>query len=432
MSLDYVASYKESHGDDILHFGVKGMKWGVRKDLIGIGRLAGPHAGGVVVGTNSPKDPTVEERAAVTATVQRTASKLTKPTSDAMLATKLYNRAAAKRGLSNEAYNAGLTSLLSEQATKIVKKEDKNLEAFVRATETHITMFIGNPSALADFKTTFKMESMSSDGIHQMSFNVTRDENGYVTDLNPGAIETFISHHGVKGMKWGVRRDSVGSARGKKLNPTRARKKEDKNIARAKEVARLQKLKEDVLSGKTTLAVGDKKVSTAQAVKALDKRIEANAKRNPIVKKQEELKPAPKKSEKDVEEVTLSDGTKLAIEKTSVSTMDFNALKVQVREKGANSLTDDELKYVNARTEAVRKANEAYKQPDSWLSKTVKSTVRSTFDQQLKKTTDVAANHFGDIARKKLKDRLNTRTKKATATTAAGSTLPVVYKVTKL
>ncbi len=237
-----------------------------------------------------------------------------------------------------------------------------------------------------------------------------------------------LLHFGVPGMKWGVRRSrSAGGGSSSRPKPTKDRKREVESAAKAKQHAELTARIDKIKNGNgRPLVVKGKQLSKAESVKHL----EEQAKK--VAPKTKPEPKAPAKSTNESETVKLSDGTEITVGKKVTVTKDFEALKTQVREKGANSLTDDELKYVNSRTEAVRKANEAYKQPESWLAKTVKSTIKTALDQQLKKTTDVAANHFGDQVRAKLKTRLKTKTKKATATTSTGNKLPVIYKVTDL
>lgn len=214
-----------------------------------------------------------------------------------------------------------------------------------------------------------------------------------------------ILHHGIKGMKWGIRRSNPSAARSTASKPTRARVKEKEADAKAKQHAALQARIEKLKIGGRPLIVNGKQLSRAESVKHLEKQAKKVA---PKTEKTVKLD-IPKK--KPVDAVT-DEGKPTKIH-------DFNALKVQVRKKGANSLTDDELKYLNSRTEAINKARASYAKKDGWLAKNVKSSVDKALSQQLSRVVGAAtAKYLGDV----LVGKVNNPGSTKTAPSKAGKT----------
>lgn len=205
-----------------------------------------------------------------------------------------------------------------------------------------------------------------------------------------------ILQYGVKGMKWGVRNNNrITSSRGSKAKPTLARKKEEKNLAKAKEIDRLVNLRDKVESGKSTVSVGGKKLSTDQALKKIDRNIDKLSKRNEVVAKQTRIL-----GEKPVAASKTAQAQKPVDRSNESSIQRYNRLKAEVAKKGANSLEDEDLKFLNTRREALAKANAAYHTKDSTLQKLVRAAIEATMDKQLKSATD----RLGDMH---LKPRLN-------------------------
>jgi hypothetical protein len=80
------------------------------------------------------------------------------------------------------------------------------------------------------------VEAKHADGtLPSLTFDVDQDPDGYVGDMHfvkedlqqSAVIEEFIEHHGVKGMRWGVRR-----ARGSRVSKAKARTKYGKSPSR--------------------------------------------------------------------------------------------------------------------------------------------------------------------------------------------------------
>jgi hypothetical protein len=220
-------------------------------------------------------------------------------------------------------------------------------------------------------------------------------------------------HFGVKGMHWGVRKSRSGGGSSGSAKPTHARKKEDAAKAKAKvgaaHDARIEKLKAG--TGRP-LIVNGKKLSTKESIDHLEKQ-----------KKKLGLKPLKKVEAKPTD----------VIKKDESPNDTYARLKAKAKKDGPNSLTDDELKYLNGRSEALSKAQKLVADPESWLSKTVKSTFQSVLQDTMKNVATTAATAFvADRANTKIKTAAKTKSGTGTATTSKGHILPVPFKVTTL
>jgi hypothetical protein len=189
---------------------------------------------------------------------------------------------------------------------------------------------------------------------------------------------TDVLHFGVKGMKWGVRK---GSSSGGSVSL--ARRHEDMMAARAKRVNKLVQTRAHVEAGKRNLVTGrgDKKLSTQQALKKLDRKIARLTPKNHVLIDSEgkvlvrNKKVVPKEKPAPVDPATESQTAK------------YHRLKSQLAVRGAHSLDTEDLQFLNSRTDAIAKASKLLETPESWLSKTVKSTVDAASKKILKDVT---------------------------------------------
>lgn len=72
----------------------------------------------------------------------------------------------------------------------------------------------------------------------------------------------------------------------------------------------------------------------------------------------------------------------------------YNRLKAQAKEKGANSLDDEDLKFFNARTEAMAKINKMNQQDPGWLSETTKKIIQKTTQETLQNVASAVAQQY--------------------------------------
>lgn len=72
----------------------------------------------------------------------------------------------------------------------------------------------------------------------------------------------------------------------------------------------------------------------------------------------------------------------------------YARLKIQAKQGGASSMSDDDLKFFNARTEALAKVNKLNEVNPGWLSKTAKKVMLSTAEQQMQSISNALANKY--------------------------------------
>lgn len=89
-----------------------------------------------------------------------------------------------------------------------------------------------------------KVKHSDSDEVsYDLEVNLTRDSNGYITNLSipeleslnhsTDSIDNFLAHHGIKGMKWGVRRDLSTAATGSLVKTSDLGRGDRKALAKA-------------------------------------------------------------------------------------------------------------------------------------------------------------------------------------------------------
>ena len=238
----------------LAHYGVKGMRWGVRRDLK---KLRPGDRADYIARKDSKWTAKVEANPKV-AKISKMASK------DAKRQIKQLNTQYAKKDLKKDAltrsrYDSEIQSILTQslakasnkvhgmsptrlsevkvyrfsdgsmlagigsrnnvkltaQRAKITKADEKRAKRDARAE---------SKAAKAEVKHA-DLESLSEEDAADVIFAFTLDSNGFATDVitpfddleHSEELDDFLAHYGVKGMRWGVRRsdDELARARGK-------------------------------------------------------------------------------------------------------------------------------------------------------------------------------------------------------------------------
>jgi hypothetical protein len=72
----------------------------------------------------------------------------------------------------------------------------------------------------------------------------------------------------------------------------------------------------------------------------------------------------------------------------------YSRLQAQAKGGGAKSMSDDDLKFFNARTEALAKVNKMNEQNPGWLSETAKKVLQKTAQRQMQTLSDSLADKY--------------------------------------
>lgn len=101
---------------------------------------------------------------------------------------------------------------------------------------------------------------------------------------------------------------------------------------------------------------------------------------------------APVTQTKAAAKATTSDDREVAQFETSQAK--YNRLRDQAKANGANSLDEADLKFVNARTEAIAKINKMNQQSPGWLSTTTKKVLQTASQKVMQEVTDSVAKKY--------------------------------------
>ena len=86
------------------------------------------------------------------------------------------------------------------------------------------------------------------------------------------------------------------------------------------------------------------------------------------------------------------DTTKTSTSETSQDR--YNRLKAQVKEKGAGTLSDDDLKFVTARAEAIARVSKMNQQDPGWLSEVSKRVLQKTAQESMQNIASAIATQY--------------------------------------
>jgi len=219
------------------HFGVKGMKWGVRK---------GGSSASKKVAKADKKFESVNARYGKTFEIAGAARASFKSSGDLKRINDKYSAQLTNSFSENrkvkKAYQAEVQKTFLDHLKKAADKQDPNASGTRKYT---ITVPPKRPDRWIVTTTTIQHAS------DVVEFQLTLDKNGLITDLEAVqplqqsaiSVEDFLEHYGVKGMKWGKRKNpaSADSAAAASTR-TRAKKKGVHTVSNAELQAAIRRM----------------------------------------------------------------------------------------------------------------------------------------------------------------------------------------------
>lgn len=205
------------------HHGTKGMKWGVRKPIIGSG-----YAGSGMVRVLNAKGEMGSTLAGFVGNAHIYSDKVRpKVIADYKELHKKYD-IKSKKFMEDDAYYAQYR----EEARRIFEKHLNNSlppglvgKAFGHPDLTRPSyIVVGNKAGIEKETKALKKEGFTHAAEDPVSVRFelkeVLDSDGYVVDASIGdqlehqdSVEEFLAHHGIRGMKWGIRRSPAQLAR---------------------------------------------------------------------------------------------------------------------------------------------------------------------------------------------------------------------------
>ena len=216
-SLPGTAAHSNAVDEVLAHHGVKGQKWGVRKDLVGLSDL-GPGGGMAIGKTRGSAELTKKEIKTVSSATQAVRNAIMDKTGmmspdGPVAALNKAHKARYKDTQPTDAqikeYDKKFTAIAEAHANAIAPR---GTVARVHLDGNNMFLFVGKKEAVEAALNDFKHDDLTT------RFVVTRDETGAIIEIRPSSLEhsddpvdDILAHHGIKGQKWGVRRP-VGSS----------------------------------------------------------------------------------------------------------------------------------------------------------------------------------------------------------------------------
>lgn len=323
-SLEVQMSGTDRLGALLEHHGVKGMKWGIRKDQSFVGRTKvtslDDNRGIMTLQPQGQKPLSSEQHGSLGLTIFEASQKAFARDGDVLKNMKNLNRTTKKKYGSyldmspaqQETYDKQWRKVLEDA---ILKHLPEGSHAFAEQEHTGDSwVYIGSSKkVLEKFLKDTASHSEETDDDSVLKVAVIRDDNGFVVDFK---MESDLEHHGIKGMKWGIRRS-------------------DKEL------------------GNETSSSSSENSSSGGS----------------------------------------SSGSS-SNEPTESSQDRYERLKKAIKKKGAKSLSDQDLQFVNQRTNAIKQATKATERKKSTTEKILRDVGESTAKKVLK---DVAENYATKI-----------------------------------
>ncbi len=199
-----VVAMSQDTGDFLEHYGVKGQKWGVRRELKRIGRA--------------------DQRFEKLSTDKKLRMKLVEQARD----NSHEDLEKLKEQWSSKAYDtAGPKLMPTDYYSEAYKILNTHLDTLSReytnssGTKRLKAQYAIDPETGVDYFVV-RTEDLQHAAGNEVKLSVEKDENGMITDIDfpeelfdlldesleqdaMPDVESFLEHHGIKGMKWGVR-----------------------------------------------------------------------------------------------------------------------------------------------------------------------------------------------------------------------------------
>jgi len=202
------------------HHGILGMRWGVRKGVIGVEALNGSHPGhaGALVAPGV-KSLTVKEQNKVRIKTTKVADNfLIKLDKDNVIPgftqdfREKHNKSQGPiTGKLRDQYEKEFSDRLMPSLKSVLPR---GTDGFVKLQDDTFHLFVGDPKTIREFK------NKVVHAMDELVFRVIRDEDGFITALEPmqmmqnDSVAEFLEHFGVRGMHWGIRRSKAELSRG--------------------------------------------------------------------------------------------------------------------------------------------------------------------------------------------------------------------------
>jgi hypothetical protein len=193
---------------DAQQHGVKGQKWGVRKDAVGVGSVSTDKHDGIA--TTGPKPSTTDVAHLTTAVKEARKGALSTISLGRIesLNTKIENDLAVGKYKWDDhrqaTYDRSVSLLMAGAARQSLSDKRLSVDVVSLGNQKY-SVVVGHKNAVRAFTKSIGHALTENFGVVTSEIDVTRNSLGLVVSMTEGSGEP-LAHHGIKGQKWGVRR----------------------------------------------------------------------------------------------------------------------------------------------------------------------------------------------------------------------------------